>query len=173
MIGLALALAMTPPAARDCTPAEIADLLADAAGWPFSPTAAKAAGGDVHVLVVTVEDLEIRLNYSDLHRGRFRFFQRLLEEVGFVWAVQTSAAGAGLNAGRPYMVGEAVFRGQDRAALEEALEDAKAYGGPVIVHALTEEIAGHRHPRGDLLFDPELVVRASTAPARPGAAKRP
>ncbi|WP_431843419.1 LacI family DNA-binding transcriptional regulator [Calidifontibacter indicus] len=42
-----------------------------------------------------------------------------------------------------------------------------------IVHALTEEIAGRRHPRGDLLFDPELVVRASTAPARPGAAKRP
>ena len=58
---------------------------------------------DVHVLVVTVEDLEIRLNYSDLHRGRFRFFQRLLEEVGFVWTVQTSAAGAGLNAGRPYI----------------------------------------------------------------------
>ncbi len=81
---------------------------------------------DVHVLVVTVEDLEIRLNYSDLHRGRFRFFQRLLEEVGFVWTVQTSAAGAGLNAGRPYMVGEAVFRGQDRAALEEALEELAA-----------------------------------------------
>jgi len=81
---------------------------------------------DVHVLVVTIEGLEIRLNYSDLHRGRFRFFQRLLEEVGFVWTVQTSAAGAGLNEGRPYMVGEAVFRGQDRAALEGALEELGA-----------------------------------------------
>lgn len=77
---------------------------------------------DVHVLVVTVEEPEIRLTYSDLHRGRFRFFQRLLEEIGFTWTVQTSAAGSGLNEGRPYVVGEAVFRGQDRAALEAALE---------------------------------------------------
>lgn len=38
-----------------------------------------------------------------------------------------------------------------------------------IVHALSEEIAGHRHPRGEMLFDPELVARGSTAPARPVA----
>ena len=37
-----------------------------------------------------------------------------------------------------------------------------------IVHALTEEIAGHPHPRGEMLFDPELVVRSSTAPAPSG-----
>jgi DNA-binding LacI/PurR family transcriptional regulator len=41
-----------------------------------------------------------------------------------------------------------------------------------IVHALTEEIAGHRHPRGDMLFDPELVVRASTAPPPPSQTRR-
>lgn len=38
-----------------------------------------------------------------------------------------------------------------------------------IVHALSEEIAGHRHPRGEMLFDPELVARGSTAPPRPVA----
>lgn len=33
-----------------------------------------------------------------------------------------------------------------------------------IVHALTEEIAGNRYPRGEMMLDPELVVRESTAP---------
>lgn len=50
-------------------------------------------------------------------------------------------------------------------ALTTVRQDLNALSG-AIVHALTEEIAGHRHPRGDMVFDPELVVRASTGPAR-------
>lgn len=57
-------------------------------------------------------------------------------------------------------------------ALTTVRQDLNGLSG-AIVHALTEEIVGQRHPRGDMLFDPELVVRASTAPARPGATDRP
>ncbi|GAB3582174.1 LacI family DNA-binding transcriptional regulator [Calidifontibacter terrae] len=37
------------------------------------------------------------------------------------------------------------------------------------VNALTEQITSHRTPPGELLFDPELVVRASTGPAATGS----
>jgi 1-deoxy-D-xylulose-5-phosphate synthase len=39
--------------------------------------------------------------------------------------------------------------GHDQAALEEALTDAKNYGGPVIVHALTEKGRGYAPARAD------------------------
>lgn len=51
-------------------------------------------------------------------------------------------------------------------ALTTVRQDVGALSG-AIVHALTEEIAGHRHPRGDMVFDPELIVRGSSAPVRP------
>lgn len=48
-------------------------------------------------------------------------------------------------------------------ALTTVRQDVGALSA-AIAHALTEEIAGHLHPRGEMLFDPELVVRDSTAP---------
>jgi uncharacterized protein Yka (UPF0111/DUF47 family) len=79
---------------------------------------------DVHVLVIEVTATQIALTYSDLHDGRFSFFRRMIEEIGFEWSVSTTRMSEGLNAGKPYMVGRAQFSADTAAALEPALEAA-------------------------------------------------
>ena len=81
---------------------------------------------DAHVLVIQVRDAEITLTYSDLHRSRFEFFCRLLEEVGFQWTVDAPKVTEGLNEGKPYQVGHARFASDDTGALWDALESLGA-----------------------------------------------
>ncbi len=64
--------------------------------------------------------------------------------------------------------------GHDQAAMEEALADAKNYGGPVIVHALTEKGRGYAPARADEndqfhavgIIDPETGEPVSRGSAR-------
>lgn len=64
--------------------------------------------------------------------------------------------------------------GHDQAAMEEALADAKSYGGPVIVHALTEKGRGYAPARADEndqfhavgIIDPETGEPVSRGSAR-------
>jgi uncharacterized protein Yka (UPF0111/DUF47 family) len=77
---------------------------------------------DAHVLVLQVEGTTITLNYSDLHRTRFEFFQRLLAPFGAKWADMQSKVDASLNEGHVYTFGSARFECTDEAALDAALE---------------------------------------------------
>jgi len=77
---------------------------------------------DAHVLVLQVEELQITVTYSDLHRQRFAFFQSLLDEVGAKWSTIDMRTTAGLNAGEAYHVGTALFTARDDADLARQLE---------------------------------------------------
>lgn len=77
---------------------------------------------DVHVLVIEVVQCVIRLTYSDLHAGRFDFFRQMLEDIGFEWTVHDPVISEGLNAGKPYRVGTAVFQADNGEALMAGLE---------------------------------------------------
>jgi uncharacterized protein Yka (UPF0111/DUF47 family) len=77
---------------------------------------------DAHVLVVQVEGTSITLNYSDLHRARFEFFQTLLAPFGAKWADTQSKVDAALNDGHAYTFGSAQFVCADDEALDKALE---------------------------------------------------
>lgn len=81
---------------------------------------------DAHVIVLQVDTggaaPSISLTYSDLHRQRFAFFQRLLAEVGAQWGPTQSRQTPGLNAGEVYHVGSARFAPADEAALQLMLE---------------------------------------------------
>lgn len=81
---------------------------------------------DAHVLVIQVDTAStpqvITLTYSDLHRRRFGFFQRLLAEVGAHWGDAERRTTAGLNQGDAYHVGTARFEAADEAELAQQLE---------------------------------------------------
>ena len=77
---------------------------------------------DAHVLVVQVEGKSITLNYSDLHRPRFEFFQALLAPLGAKWADTQSRVDAALNEGHAYTFGTAQFECGSDSALDETLE---------------------------------------------------
>lgn len=81
---------------------------------------------DAHVLVLQVDTgasaPTITLTYSDLHRQRCAFFQRLLAEVGAQWGPTQSRQTVGLNAGEAYHVATARFSPPDEAALQQQLE---------------------------------------------------
>jgi len=77
---------------------------------------------DVHVLVLQVENLQITLTYSDLHRARFAFFQGLLADVGAQWSSVEARATPGLNEGAAYHVGTATFTARDEDELARQLE---------------------------------------------------
>jgi uncharacterized protein Yka (UPF0111/DUF47 family) len=79
---------------------------------------------DVHVLVIEVEKRTVSLTYSDLHGGRFDFFRQMLEVVGFEWTVFEPVTSDGLNAGKPYQMGRAVFKAEADERLMNALEAA-------------------------------------------------
>ena len=81
---------------------------------------------DAHVLVVQVQGLQITLTYSDLHRTRFDFFQRLLAEHGAQWSVVEPHVDAGLNRGEAYWVGTATFEADTDAAQLQQLQDLGA-----------------------------------------------
>ena len=81
---------------------------------------------DAHVLVIQVDTAAapqvITLTYSDLHRQRFAFFQRLLDEVGAHWGQAEQRTTQGLNQGDAYHVGTARFEAHDEAELAQQLE---------------------------------------------------
>jgi uncharacterized protein Yka (UPF0111/DUF47 family) len=77
---------------------------------------------DAHVLVLQVEGKTITLNYSDLHRPRFEFFQTLLAPFGADWTDTQSKVDATLNEGQAYTFGTAHFACANEAALDKALE---------------------------------------------------
>jgi len=78
---------------------------------------------DAHVLVLQVQGLAITLTYSELHRQRFAFFQRQLEQVGAQWSGVELKTTPGLNAGAGYQVGTARFEAKDLDELDRRLED--------------------------------------------------
>ncbi|HEY5309744.1 MAG TPA: phosphate transport regulator, partial [Casimicrobiaceae bacterium] len=77
---------------------------------------------DAHVLVVQIEGKSITLNYSDLHRARFEFFQTLLAPFGAKWADTQSKVEAALNEGHAYTFGTAQFECANDAALDKTLD---------------------------------------------------
>jgi len=77
---------------------------------------------DAHVLVIQVEELEVVLTYSDLHRQRFAFFQSQLCEVGASWSEPQARSHADLNQGDSYYVGTATFSCRDESHLASVLE---------------------------------------------------
>ena len=77
---------------------------------------------DAHVLVVEVEGNHVRLTYSDLHTERFAFFQRMLAEIGFSWTVFEPVTTGGLNDGKPYTMGRATIKRENRSDLLVVLE---------------------------------------------------
>lgn len=81
---------------------------------------------DAHVLVLQVDTSKktrvITLTYSDLHRPRFAFFQRLLSEAGAQWSNVESRQTPGLNAGVAFHVGIARFEADDEDTLCQQLE---------------------------------------------------
>ena len=81
---------------------------------------------DAHVLVIQVDTAAapqvITLTYSDLHRQRFAFFQRLLAEVGAHWGQAEQRTTQGLNQGDAYHVGTARFEAHDETELAQQLE---------------------------------------------------
>jgi uncharacterized protein Yka (UPF0111/DUF47 family) len=77
---------------------------------------------DAHVLVLHVEPPLLTLTYSDLHRTRFEFFQRLQGELGATWSDVGTRTTAGLNRGDAYRVGTAQWRCADEAELLSRLE---------------------------------------------------
>ena len=81
---------------------------------------------DAHVLVIQVSGLQISLTYSDLHRGRFQFFQQQLAQVGAQWSSAESHVDATLNHGEAYQLGTARFEAADEAALQQQLEGIAA-----------------------------------------------
>lgn len=81
---------------------------------------------DAHVLVLQVQGLTITLTYSDLHRQRFGFFQKLLGEVGAQWSAVQQRTTEGLNQGEAYHLGTATFDAPDEAGLQQRLEGIAA-----------------------------------------------
>jgi uncharacterized protein Yka (UPF0111/DUF47 family) len=77
---------------------------------------------DAHVLVLQIEACTITLNYSDLHRARFEFFQALLTPLGAQWSQTQAKVDAALNDGMAFTFGTARFDCADAAALDAALE---------------------------------------------------
>lgn len=77
---------------------------------------------DAHALVVQVEGKAITLNYSDLHRPRFEFFQELLIPFGAKWADTQSRLDSALNEGKAYTFGTAYFECANDSTLDKALE---------------------------------------------------
>ncbi len=81
---------------------------------------------DAHVLVLQVDTAatppRATLTYSDLHRQRFAFFQRLLAQVGARWSEDQTRRQEGLNAGEAFQIGTAQFEPEDEAALQQQLE---------------------------------------------------
>lgn len=81
---------------------------------------------DAHVLVLQVhaqaQPPRVTLTYSDLHRQRFAFFQKLLAEVGAQWGEVQQRTTAGLNDGEAYHLGTATFEAPDEAGLQQRLE---------------------------------------------------
>lgn len=75
-----------------------------------------------HVLVLQVANNAITLIYSDLHRGRLEFFQKLLNPFGAKWSEAESRNDAKLNDGVTYFVGNARFELDNQPALMQALE---------------------------------------------------
>ena len=81
---------------------------------------------DAHVLVLQVDTESevqvITLTYSDLHRPRFAFFQRLLSGAGAQWSSSENRQTPELNAGEAFYVGIARFEAKDEATLQRYLE---------------------------------------------------
>lgn len=77
---------------------------------------------DAHVLVIQVSGLLTSLTYSDLHRGRFQFFQQQLAQLGAQWSAPESRVDASLNHGEAYHLGTARFEAVDEVALQQQLE---------------------------------------------------
>lgn len=77
---------------------------------------------DAHVLVIEVEKRTVQLTYSDLHPPRFEFFRAMLADYGFDWTVFDPRTTEGMNQGKPYQVGNAVFAAANDDSLLQVLD---------------------------------------------------
>ena len=76
---------------------------------------------DAHVLVIRVQDHVTTLTYTDVHRPRLKFFQRLLSPFAVAWEEVDVKTSDKLEAGS-YLLTTGTYRAKDDADLKRYLE---------------------------------------------------
>lgn len=76
---------------------------------------------DAHVIVISIENSQISITYSDVHAARLAFFQELLSDVGFVWKEVTNRTASSSLAGTEYLLTVGECHPPGPADLETAL----------------------------------------------------
>ena len=81
---------------------------------------------DAHVIVLQIGGTAWTLTYSDLHRRRFAFFVRMLQDLGARWSALGERSTPGLNEDQAYHVGTATLANPDEESLLKSLEELGA-----------------------------------------------
>ena len=77
---------------------------------------------DAHVLVVRVEGLTATTTYTDVHRGRAKFFISLFEGEKIAWSPLAEKRQSNLAEGEPFYLLSGAFTARDEADLDRYLE---------------------------------------------------
>ncbi|WP_374545210.1 hypothetical protein [Rhodoblastus sp.] len=77
---------------------------------------------DAHVLVVRVEGLTATTTYTDVHRGRAKFFMSLFADEAVAWSPLAEKSERNLAEGEPFVLLNGVFSARDEADLDHYLE---------------------------------------------------
>jgi uncharacterized protein Yka (UPF0111/DUF47 family) len=74
-----------------------------------------------HVLVLAVENLVVTVTYTDVHRERLAFFQRMLERFPVLWSDVLTRAGGVATGGAAYQLTTGTFAAENTDRLAEYL----------------------------------------------------
>lgn len=77
---------------------------------------------DAHVIVIHVEGLAVDITYTDVHRGRTRFFTGLFEDRGVDWSPLSERSEAGLAENQAFNLVTGRHEAADLAGLDTFLE---------------------------------------------------
>lgn len=77
---------------------------------------------DAHVIVIHVEGLAVDITYTDVHRGRSRFFTGLFEDRGVAWSPLSERSEAGLAEDQAFYLVSGRHDAADLAGLDAFLE---------------------------------------------------
>ncbi len=77
---------------------------------------------DAHVIVIHVEGLAVDITYTDVHRGRTRFFTGLFEDRGVEWSPLTERSEAGLADDQAFYLVTGRHEAADVAGLDAFLD---------------------------------------------------
>ncbi len=77
---------------------------------------------DAHVIVIHVDGLAASVTYTDVHRGRTRFFMGLFDGAGVSWSPLTEQAADGLAKGEAFYLVTGRYEAADIGALDAFLE---------------------------------------------------